>query len=101
MPKGHSYKNDEWWSYDKGDYSFLHDDFAHSKTFVVKAKLESETSGINLKQSFSEKAKEEGLSSSGEAKWWFNVGNGSSIFAKIESDGKVRTQIDFGLLKYK
>ena len=99
MPKGRSYAADPWDSYDKGSHSFAQDDFVHDKTFVFKAKLEKPNDGINIKESINEKA--EGLSSTGEVKFWCNVHDNRSFYAKVGSASNMHFLYDNGVRELK
>lgn len=49
MSKGYSYKNEPWLGFEKGNFSIFSDDFVHDKTLVIKAKVENEKGGANVK----------------------------------------------------
>jgi len=58
MPKGRSYATDQWDAFEKGQQTFVQDEFVHDKTFVFKSKLEKQVtvdgkedtvSGVNIK----------------------------------------------------
>lgn len=76
----------------------------HDKTFVFKSKLDKKVtvdgkedivSGINIKESFSEKT--EGLSGIGEIKFWYNVCQKRSLFAKVGTNSNLIVQYDNGI----
>lgn len=99
MPKGRSYKDDSWLAFERGPQTFTHDDFAHDKTFAFKARLENENDGVTVKETLNERP--DGISSSGEAKYWFNLKEGSSFFGKIGTDSNFEIQYDNGIREIK
>lgn len=104
MPKGRSYSNDQWDTYDKGGQTFVQDDFVHDKTFVFKSKLEktqtegeksNTIAGVNIKETFVEKT--EGLVGSSEIKFWYNIWEKRSLFVKLGTNSNLQVQYDHGL----
>jgi hypothetical protein len=82
MSKGRSYKNDTWSSFEKQSYSLINDDFVHSKLVTIKANVPAVKGGINLKETLATKG--DGVTSTGEAKIWFQLTDGHSMYAKIQ-----------------
>jgi hypothetical protein len=105
MSKPESIKVDPWTDFPRQPYSFLTDDFVHDKLFVAKVNAKGEKSTVNIKASVSEeKAKSADAKSarsvSDEAKLWFNLPEGRSLYAKVKSNNYVKLQLDNGVTEH-
>lgn len=86
---------DPWTDFPRLAYTFVFDDFVHDKLFVAKVNAKGVKSTVNLKASISHD--KGGLSTSDEAKLWFDLPQGRSLFAKIKSSNYLKVLLDNGV----
>jgi len=79
-------------------YSFINDDFCHTKSFTAKIAAKTARSIIKIKESVSRK--KTGLQLSDEVKLWFDLPNAGSLYAKVKSNDYLKLHYDHGLRLY-
>lgn len=98
MSKPESIKIEPWTDFPRLPYTFISDDFVHEKLFVAKVNAKGVSSTVNLKASVSEDKTSKSVSD--EAKLWFDLPKGRSLYAKIKSSSYLKLQLDNGVTEH-
>ena len=97
MSKPESVKNDPWTDFPRQPYSIFTDDFVHDKLLTLKVNSKGINSTFNFKANV--KGDKTGLKLSDELKFWFNLPEGRSLYAKVKSTDYLKLQFDNGTVQ--
>jgi hypothetical protein len=99
MSKPQSIIIDPWTDFPKQPYhSILRDDFCHDKTYVEKLQFKNDRGTVNLKAAVD--YKKDAWKVTDEVKFWFQISNNRSLYAKIKSSDYVKWQYDHGTVEW-
>ena len=99
MSKPESIKIDPWVGFPRQSYSIIDDDFCHEKNFVAKFAAKTAKSTINIKETVN--SKKGAWSVADEVKFWFDLPNKHSLYAKVKSTDYIKLHYDHGICEHK